>query len=298
MPDFRAHHEFQVVDVFKAVLVFGHGFPSPLGLVAVRNLIASAIGQDGACAIAIGINMLFFFAPHGIAVLTSIFFNGAFIPLQAELRCYFEVFVQLEFRIEDGHHGRGRVDVGRVGAFFENIEVRYVVALAMLHVDIIDVVPVLVERTQVGVGDARIIDGVGEAIAVGEVGALLAAVGKDRSPDFQFAIDAVIGFQRQVETVVLHPFHISLFHVVAQSTVVSRFFGTAGQGNVVFLVEHVAEQDIVPVRVDIPQGVDIGLRFRREGIPTACLVGISQSMACEDAGYVSLVFTIGVVRLQ
>ena len=226
---FRAQHEFQVMVFPEAVLVFGHGLPSPLGLVAVRNLVASAIGQEGALSVTVRISVVQLFAAHGIALFPCVLFNSAFVPLQAELGCYLEVFVQLEFRVEDGHHGRGGVDVGRVGALLEDVEVRHVVALAVLHVDVIDVVPVLVEGTQVGVGDAGIIDGVGEAVAVGQVRPLLAAVGEDRSPDLQLAVDAVIGFQRQVETVVLHAFHVTLLHIVSQGAVVSRFLRPAGE---------------------------------------------------------------------
>ena len=103
MTDFRTQHHFQFMDILETVVIFGHGFPCPLGLVAVRNFVASSIGKEGTFAIAVRICVLFFLPSHGVAVFPGIFFDSAFVPLQTELGRNFKMFVQFEFCVEDGH---------------------------------------------------------------------------------------------------------------------------------------------------------------------------------------------------
>ena len=85
----------------------------------------------------------------------------------------------------------------------------------MLYVDIVDIISFIVKGTQVGIGYTWIINGIGEPIAIGQIRPLFATVSEYGGSYFQFAIDTVVGFQRQVEAVVFYAFHIALFHIVA-----------------------------------------------------------------------------------
>ena len=81
MTDFCTQHHFQFMDVLETVVIFGHGFPGPLGLVAVRDFVASSVGKEGTFAVAVRICVLFFLPSHGITVFSGIFFDSAFVPL-------------------------------------------------------------------------------------------------------------------------------------------------------------------------------------------------------------------------
>ena len=126
------------------------------------------------------------------------------------------MFVPFEFGIEDGHQRSKGILIRCIGTFFKDVEIRYdVIALAVLYIGVVDIVPLVIERAHVGIGYPWVVNRVCEAFVVGQIRPLFATVSEYGGSHFQFAIDTVVGFQRQVEAVVFYAFHIALFHIVA-----------------------------------------------------------------------------------
>ena len=127
---------------------------------------------------------------------------------------------------------------------------------------------------------------------------MLALVGKEGGTEFEHLVQTEVGLQGDVETVVLHTPHIALLVVVACGDVVVGIVASAGNTGVVLLVEHVAEEDVVPVGVDGAQTVDALLCLCREGIPTTSLVGVELTQFIENVRHPTLVLTVVVVGAQ
>ena len=217
--------------------------------------------------------------------------------LQSILRGEFQVLVELQFGIENRHDGTVLALLRGVVTLLEDVEVGGFV-LAPLHVHIIIIIAVGIVWLEVGVRHARVIDRVGETACVGHVTVLLALVGKEGGTEFEHLVQTEVGLQGDVETVVLHTPHIALLVVVACGDVVVGIVASARDRGVVLLVEHVAEEDVVPVGVEGAQTVDALLCLCREGIPTTSLVGVELTQFIENVRHPTLVLTVVVVGAQ
>ena len=127
---------------------------------------------------------------------------------------------------------------------------------------------------------------------------MLTLVGEKAGTNLQHLVQAEVSLQSDVEAVVLHSLHVTLLVVVTCRHIVVGIVAAAAHTGVVLLIEHVAEENIVPIGVDGAETVDALLSLGREGIPTTCLVSVELAQFVEDVRHPTLVLTVVVTALQ
>ena len=292
-----AEHHLYFVDFIPVFRIFGHRLPRPLVVVVFGHLVGSAVGQNRAFSVGEGVGGKELFLAHRKGVLASVFREVIVVELQAELRGEFQAWERFQLGIENGHQLLVAAFVVAVGALLEDVEVERRIFLA-LHVGVVNVVALGVVGRHVGIGQSRIIDGIRKSVVISEIATLTAPICKHRRAELQHPIDLVIDLQREVEAVVFHARHVALLVVVAERGIVVGAVAAAREAHVVFLVENAAEEDVVPVGVDVAKSVDGRLCLGRECAPTALFIGVGEACVAQNLCHAALVFAEGVVRGQ
>ena len=293
MAHLRTCHQFHIMDRTQAACPLQHCLPRPLAGMRIGLLHHTTFGQDGAIDTIHRVAGILLGLTHSIAVLTSITVYLVVVVLIAELRSQFQVFAQLQLCIDDSHHRAVGTLLRRVGTLLEDIEVGSCI-LTTLHVVVVVEASLAVVGLEVRIGTARVIYRIGEATRIGHEALLFTLVSKHRDAQLQNLIDIKVGLQRHIVAIVLDAFHRSLFLVVACRCVVVGTVGATADAGIILLVEHIAEQDIVPICIDGTQVVDALLGSRRQGIPSTRLVGIELAQLIEDVRNPTLVFAIAI----
>ncbi len=92
-----------------------------------------------------------------------------------------------------------------------------------------------------------------------------------------------------------HTLHVAFLASVAHGGVVVSTVASTREAHIVFFVESIAEEDVIPVGVYLTQLVYLGLRSLAQGAPSTILVGLRLTERAEYACHATLVFTIGIV---
>ena len=103
---------------------------------------------------------------------------------------------------------------------------------------------------------------------------MLALVRENARSEGKLLIDFEGTFQRKVIAIVLYSLHNSLLVIVSCRCIVTGSVAASRDGSIVFLIENVAEENVVPVSINRAQVVNLLLCRSRERIPTACTVGV------------------------
>ena len=80
---------------------------------------------------------------------------------------------------------------------------------------------------------------------------MLTLVGENARSECKLFVDFESSFQRNVIAVVGYSLYNSLFIVVPNRRIIAGFFATSRNGSVVFLVENVTEENVIPICIDV-----------------------------------------------